>query len=93
VIFTRFTHGVILFHVSDNESAGYLTSKKVKQSHNTPMEARERMYRSYSFMTLALDGVSDECHVPAVFYPWGKDPQYPLYRRLGGPQSQSGHRD
>jgi hypothetical protein len=26
------------------------------------------------------------------FYPRGKDPRYPLYRRLGGPQSRSGHR-
>jgi hypothetical protein len=24
-------------------------------------------------------------------YPWGSNPQYPLHRRLGGPQSQSGH--
>jgi hypothetical protein len=26
------------------------------------------------------------------FYPRGKDPRYPLYRRLGGSQSRSGHR-
>jgi hypothetical protein len=25
--------------------------------------------------------------------PRGKDPRYPLYRRLGGPQSRSGHSD
>jgi hypothetical protein len=31
-------------------------------------------------------------HVPAAFCPRGKDPQYPLDRRLGGPQSRSGHR-
>jgi len=24
-------------------------------------------------------------------YPWGKSPQHPLNRRLGGLQSQSGH--
>jgi hypothetical protein len=41
----------------------------------------ERKYSSYSFLTSALDGVSGERHVPAVFYPW----------RLGGPQSWSGH--
>jgi hypothetical protein len=28
----------------------------------------------------------------AALYPRGKDPRYPLYRRLGGPQSRSGHR-
>jgi len=31
--------------------------------------------------------------MPQPLYPWGKDPPppYPLDRRLGGPQSQSGH--
>jgi hypothetical protein len=37
---------------------------------------RERRYSSYSFRPL----------------PRGKDPQYPLYRRLGGLQSRPGHR-
>jgi hypothetical protein len=37
-------------------------------------------------------GVSGQRHAPAAFYPWRKDPRYPLYRRLGGPQSRSGHR-
>jgi hypothetical protein len=32
--------------------------------------------------------VSDKCHAPAAL-PSGKEPQYPLNRRLGGPQSQS----
>jgi hypothetical protein len=39
----------------------------------------ERRYSSYSFLTSAL-------------FPQGKDLQYPLHRRLGGPQSRSGHR-
>jgi len=26
---------------------------------------------------------------PQPLYAWGKNPQYPLDRRLGGPQSQS----
>jgi hypothetical protein len=30
---------------------------------------------------------------PGRALPRGKDPRYPLYRRLGGPQSRSGHRD
>jgi hypothetical protein len=36
--------------------------------------------------------VSGQRHAPAALYPWGKDLRYPLYRRLGGPQSRSGHR-
>jgi len=28
---------------------------------------------------------------PQLFYTQGKNPWYPLDRRLGGPQSQSGH--
>jgi hypothetical protein len=31
--------------------------------------------------------MSDQLHAPAAFYP-----RYPLDRRLGGPQSRSGHR-
>jgi hypothetical protein len=37
-------------------------------------------------------GVSGQHHAPVALYPRGKDPRYPLYRRLGGPQSRSGHR-
>jgi hypothetical protein len=37
-------------------------------------------------------GVSSQRHALAALYPQGKDPQYPLDRRLGGPQSRSGHR-
>jgi hypothetical protein len=52
----------------------------------------ERMYSSYSFTTSALDGVSVQRHAEAALYPQGKDHRYPLYRRLGGLQSRSGHR-
>jgi hypothetical protein len=31
-------------------------------------------YSSYSFMTSALDGASDQLHVPAVFHPRGRTP-------------------
>jgi hypothetical protein len=37
-------------------------------------------------------GVSGQHHALAALYPRGKDPRYPLYRRLGEPQSQSGRR-
>jgi hypothetical protein len=30
--------------------------------------------------------------VPRPLYPWGKSPRYPLYRKLGVPQSRSGRR-
>jgi hypothetical protein len=37
-------------------------------------------------------GVSGQRHAPAALESRGKDPRYPLYRRLGGPKSRSGHR-
>jgi hypothetical protein len=42
----------------------------------------ERKYSSYSFFTSALDGVSDHRHAPAALFPRGKDPRYPLYRKV-----------
>jgi hypothetical protein len=50
----------------------------------------ERRYSSYSYLTSALDGVSGQRHAPAALYPRGKNPRYPLDRRLGGPQSRKG---
>jgi hypothetical protein len=47
----------------------------------------ERRYSFYSFLTSALDAVSGQRYAPAALYP-----RYPLDRRLGGPQSWSGHR-
>jgi hypothetical protein len=37
--------------------------------------------------------VSGQHHTPTALYPRGKEPRYPLYRRLGGPQSRSGRTD
>jgi hypothetical protein len=37
-------------------------------------------------------GVSGQRHAPVALYPWGKDPRYPLDRRLRGPHSRSGHK-
>jgi hypothetical protein len=34
--------------------------------------------------------MSGHRHAPAAFYPQGKDTRYPLYRKLGGPQSRPG---
>ena len=41
------------------------------------------------FLTSALGAVGDWRHVPAILPP-GKETQYPLYRRLDGPQGRSG---
>jgi hypothetical protein len=51
-----------------------------------------RRYSSYSFLTSELDGGEWSASRPAALYPRGKDPRYPLDRRLGGPQSRSGSR-
>jgi hypothetical protein len=48
---------------------------------------------SFRGKTLNEAGLSGQRHAPAALYPRGNDPRYPLYRRLGGPQSRSGHRD
>jgi hypothetical protein len=47
---------------------------------------------SAHFFIVVLDGVSDKCCALAALYPPGKDLWYPLDRRLGGAQSQSGCR-
>jgi len=39
-------------------------------------------------LTSALDGVGGQRHAPAALPP--TKTQYPLYRRLGGPQGRSG---
>jgi hypothetical protein len=52
-----------------------------------------RRYSSYSFLTLALDGDQMSASRPGRALPLEKDPQYPLDRRLGRPQSWFGHRD
>jgi hypothetical protein len=43
----------------------------------------------HAFLTSVPDGSSGHIHVPAAL-PQGKSPWYPLDRRLGGPQIQSG---
>jgi hypothetical protein len=54
---------------------------------------RERRYSSYSFMTLALDGSEwSASHPGRALPPRERTPWYLLDRRLGGPQSWSGHR-
>jgi hypothetical protein len=66
---------------------------KAKQSRYTPWwRWGERKYSSYSFLTSALVGGEWSASRPGRALPRGKDHRYPLYRRLGGSQSRSGHR-
>jgi hypothetical protein len=46
----------------------------------------DRRYSSYSFLTSALDGGERSGSRPGRALLRGKDPRYPLYRRLGGPR-------
>jgi hypothetical protein len=45
----------------------------------------------HTFLTSALDGGEWLVSMPPPLYPQDKSPQYPLDRRLGGPQSQSAY--
>jgi hypothetical protein len=49
-------------------------------------------YSSYSFLTSALDGGECSASLLGRALSPGKGPPTPLDRRLGGPQSWSGHR-
>jgi hypothetical protein len=49
----------------------------------------EQSYSSTLFLTLALEGGEGSASLPGRTLPPGKT-RYPLYRRLGGPQGQSG---
>jgi hypothetical protein len=77
-------------------SSGEGQKVKVKLSRNSYAGAKgERKFSSYSFVTSALDGGEWSASRPGralLSLPPGKDPRYPLYRRLGGPESRSGHR-
>jgi hypothetical protein len=52
----------------------------------------ERSCTSYSFLTSAVGRGVWSASRPGRALPTGKHPRYPLYRRLGVPQSWSGHR-
>jgi hypothetical protein len=62
-----------------------------EQSKAVPLHSMWRLggeeYSSYSFLTSALDGGEWSASRPGPALPQGKDPRYPLYRRLGRPQS------
>jgi hypothetical protein len=88
------THYVYHTTVYGTELGSRLVLAKTKAVplHATKALGGGRRYSSYSFSTSALD--EDEWSVsrPDRALPPVKDPRYPLYRRLCGPQSRSGHR-
>jgi hypothetical protein len=58
---------------------------KLKQSRYTPWRRLgERTYSSYSFTISAIEGGEWSASRPGRALPRGKDPRYPLDRRLGG---------
>jgi hypothetical protein len=65
---------------------------KNKAARYTPGRRLGERYSSYSFSTSALDGIIVSV-TPRRALTRGKDPRYPFDRRLGVPQSWSGHRD
>jgi hypothetical protein len=81
-------------YIPEDNSELHTRRRENLKSHKVKKLSRqgERSYSSYSFLTSILDE-SGLHHAPAALYPRGKDPhtRYPLYRRLGGSQSRSGH--
>jgi hypothetical protein len=75
-MFWKVTVSVIKVKVKVNPRTGYRGP-----------EGKER-YSSTHSLTSAIMGVDGQCHATAALPP-GKT-RYPLYRRLGGPQGQSG---
>jgi hypothetical protein len=60
---------------------------KAVPQHTYGGEGGKRMYCSYSFTTLALDGVSGQRHAPAALHPQGKDPHTHCTGGWVGPRS------
>jgi hypothetical protein len=85
-------YGLMLSDVRKSVTAAFTNKSKAVPLHAMEALGGERRYSSYSFFTSALDGDEWSASRPGRALPPGKGPRYPLYRRLGGPQSRSGHR-
>jgi hypothetical protein len=70
----------------------YMIKVKGTFHPRTAHEGPKGEYRySYTLsLTSALDGVGGQRHDPAALHPGKRPDRYPLYRRLGEPQSRSG---
>jgi hypothetical protein len=66
------------------------------KSKAIPLVAMQALMRrggiAPTHLTSALDDDESLASRPGRDLPQEEDPRYPLYRRLGGPQSRSGHR-
>jgi hypothetical protein len=92
--------GVILSFLIPTKHISGTNSKKVKVKITLVQTLRlctgrtahrgSRGIAIYSFMTTTLGGGKGSLSGPGRFLPPGKT-RYQLYRRLGGPQGQSGH--
>jgi hypothetical protein len=69
-----------------------ISETKAVPQHTYGGARGENKYASYSSTISALDGGEWSASRPGRAFPRGKDPRYPLYRRLRGPQSRYGHR-
>jgi hypothetical protein len=86
---------ILLYYVGHCPLSNVQTIKNMqaKRSRYTPWwRLGKRRYSSYSLIISALDGGYWSTSRSGRALPKGKDPWYQLYRRLGGPQSRSGHR-
>jgi hypothetical protein len=79
------------WRLSYNQELYQLYSKAVPL-HAMEALGGERRYSTYSFTTSALDRGECSASRPGRALLPRKGPRYPLDRRLGGPQSRSGHR-
>jgi hypothetical protein len=80
---------------TERKKRGIELTEAKKKAKAVPLQSwrrlGERRCNSYSFLSWALDGGEWSASHPGRALPRGKDHRYPLYRRLGGPQSRSGH--
>jgi hypothetical protein len=74
----------------DNDNEWHAKQSSLAKRHTGVKGESE--YSFYSFLTSVLDAGEWSASRPGLVYPRGKNARCPLYRRLGGPQSWSGHR-
>jgi hypothetical protein len=82
---------------ANNSNVAYLSSSKVKKKRQScPATSMQTTtgedITSYLFLTSVVDGGEWSASRPSHALPPGKEPRYPLDRRLGDLQSWSGHR-
>jgi hypothetical protein len=84
--------GSLLYDYREILNSSRCNKAKAVPLHATEALAAVREYSSYSFSTSVLNEDEWSASGPGRALAPGKDPRYPLCRRLGGPQSRSGLR-